>query len=83
MRQILGWMDPENEIGPCDVEAERKLNQWIFRRRANRRESWETFPPAVRDWEYLLDLIERKYRRRRCAWRDVEQVQDFLEKSKP
>ena len=82
MRQILGWMDPDNEIGPCDVEAERNRNQWTFRRRANRRDDWETFPPEVRDWEALLDLIQRKYQRRRCAYRDVEQVQQFLEKSK-
>lgn len=79
MRQILGWMDKENEIGACDVEAERDRNQWIFRRRRNRREDWEVFTPKVRDWASLLDLIERKYQRRRCAWRDVEQVRQFLE----
>lgn len=82
MRQSLGWTDSLPDDGPFDVEASRNRNQWTFKRRRNRRENWETYPPEVRDWEALLDLVQRKYQRRRCAWRDVEEVQCFLDKAR-
>lgn len=30
-------------------------------------------------WKTLLDLLKRKYRRRRVAWKLVQQVQDILD----
>jgi hypothetical protein len=82
MKQTLGWTDTEREDGPCDVEAHHNRNQWTFKRRRNRRELWETYSPELQDWEALLDLLQRKYQRRRCAWRDVEEVQAFLDKAR-
>lgn len=82
MRQTLGWTDKEPDDGPFDVEAHRNRNQWSFKRRRNRRDPWEPYTPALRDWEALLDLVQRKYQRRRCAWRDVEEVQSALEHAK-
>lgn len=29
-------------------------------------------------WQELLDLLKRKYSRRRVAWKHVQQVQDIL-----
>ena len=82
MRQKIGWTEKDPERGKLDVEAARNRNLWTFTKRANRREEWETFDPKVPDWENLLDVLERKYQRRRCAWKDVEQVQQELEKAK-
>jgi len=82
MRQKIGWTEKDPERGKLDVEAERNRNHWTFTKRANRRQEWETIEPKVADWENLLDVLERKYQRRRCAWRDVEQVQQELEKAK-
>lgn len=82
MRQKLGWTEKDAERGKLDVEAARDRNQWIFTKRGHRTEDWETVQPCVTDWENLLDVLERKYQRRRCAWRDVEQVQQELEKAK-
>lgn len=79
MRQTLGWTERTPEGVKLEVEAFRERNHWTFTKRANRRQDWETVEtPSVSDWQQLLDLLERKYQRRRCAWRDVEQVQEFL-----
>lgn len=82
MRQVIGWMEKEDSGDTYDVEASRNRNQWTFRRRLNRRYDWETFDAGVGDWERLLDTLKRKYQRRRCAWRDVEQVQAFLDRAR-
>jgi hypothetical protein len=83
MRQTLGWTDRDEAGKKWEIEAYRNRNHWEFTRRANRRMEWEVIEePSVTDWENLLDLIERKYQRRRCAWRDVEQVQKELEQAK-
>jgi hypothetical protein len=82
MRQKLGWKEKDPERGKLEVEAARERNQWTFTKRGHRTEDWETVEPRVADWENLLDVLERKYQRRRCAWRDVEQVQQELEKAK-
>jgi hypothetical protein len=66
-----------------DVEACRDRNVWTIRRRANRREPWipvET--PTIAQWESLVDLLQRKYQRRRCAWGDVEGAQIFLDNAR-
>jgi len=82
VRQVIGWTrDDENGVSH-DVEAARNRNQWTFRRRRNRRYDWQTFAPELVDWEILLDTLQRKYQRRRCAWRDVEQVQAFLDQAR-
>jgi hypothetical protein len=83
MKQTLGWTDSLTENGPYDVEAHHNRNQWTFKRRRHRRDAWETYEPYTHDWEALLDLLQRKYQRRRCAWRDVEEVQNHLAKSNP
>ena len=82
MRQVIGWTEKDPSGDTYDVEAARNRNQWTFRKRLNRRCDWETFAPGVGDWERLLDTLERKYQRRRCAWRDVEQVQAFLARAR-
>lgn len=82
MKQILGWTEKSDDEATYAVEAHHNRNQWTFKRRQNRRDLWETFSPEIRDWEALLDLVQRKYQRRRCAWRDVEEVQTFLDKAK-
>ena len=35
------------------------------------------FTPEI--WQKLLDLLKRKYSRRRVAWKLVQQVQDILD----
>lgn len=82
MRHSLGWTEKDPERGKLEVEAARERNHWTFTKRGHRSEDWETVEPTVTDWENLLDVLERKYQRRRCAWRDVEQVQLELEKAK-
>jgi hypothetical protein len=83
MRQILGWSEFDEEGRKRDVEAARSLNQWTFRYRYNRREEWApVVPPPLVYWEQLVDLLERKYQRRRCAWHDVEDAREFLAKAR-
>ena len=76
MRQKIGWTEQDADGVQWNVEASRNRNEWTFVRRAPRRDEWRRLdPPPVESWENLLDALERKYQRRRCAWRDVEQVQ--------
>jgi hypothetical protein len=83
MRQVLGWTEKDEEGNKRDVEAARSLNQWTFRYRYNRMEEWVPVPnPPLAYWEELVDLLERKYHRRRCAWHDVEDAQAFLAKAR-
>jgi len=83
MRQKLGWAERDEDGRKLEVEAFRECNDWTFHKRGHRTEDWVKIDrPSVSDWERLLDLVERKYQRRRCAWRDVEQVKTFLEHAK-
>jgi len=83
MRQILGWSENDEEGRKRDVEASRSLNHWTFRYRYNRREEWVDVPqPPLAYWELLVDLLQRKYQRRRCAWHDVEEAKAFLAKAR-
>jgi len=80
MRPTIGWTYRDEDGGKIEVEAAHDRNQWRFQRRGHRTEPWVPLdPPSVEDWERLLDVLQRKYQRRRCAWRDVEEVQHFLE----
>lgn len=83
MRQVQGWHEITEDGTKREFEVSRNRNEWTFRYRDHRRDDWtEVRNPTVGMWEQLLDLMERKYQRRRCAWRDVEQVKDYLEKRK-
>ncbi len=83
MRQQIGWTSRDEDGVKWDVQAHRNRNIWVFTRRAHRTEDWQPIdPPGVEDWENLLDVMQRKYQRRRCAWRDVEQVEHELEQAK-
>lgn len=83
MRQKIGWTERDADGVQWKVEASRNRNAWTFARRAHRRDDWERIEaPSVGQWESLLASLDRKYRRRRCAWRDVEQVQQFLQAAK-
>ena len=83
MRSILGWKEKDEDGRKWEVEASHERNHWTFTKRLNRRHDWETIePPPLAYWEQLLDLLERKHQRRRCAWRDVEEVQNFLAEAK-
>ncbi len=82
MRQTLGWTEKDEDGKKIEVEAFRERNHWTFTRRSHRTEEWEAVPsPPVSYWEQLLDLLNRKYQRRRCAWKDVEEVQAFLDEA--
>lgn len=81
MRHTLGWKEIDELGNKLEVEANRERNHWTFAKRKNRRYAWDAVEPTVADWKELLDLLERKYQRRRCAWRDVEEVQGFLDEA--
>lgn len=79
MRPVLGWKETDADGQKWEVEASHERNHWTFAKRSGRREEWvPVAEPSISDWEQLLDLLERKHQRRRCAWRDVEEVQHFL-----
>lgn len=83
MREKLGWKEITEEGVKRDVVASRTRNTWTFRYREGRADDWhEIHPPGLEQFEQLLDLLERKYRRRRCAWKDVEQAKEMLAKAK-
>ena len=83
MRDKVGWKVVTDEGVKRDIVASRTRNEWSFRYQEGRADEWhEIKKPTLEHWEALLDLLERKYQRRRCAWRDVEQVKDCLARAR-
>jgi hypothetical protein len=81
----IKWTDTDPATGERRlVRAERFGRQWRFTYREKRRGVWEPGPPPTRAmWEYLLDALERRYRRRDVTEDDVREVRMILAKLPP
>jgi hypothetical protein len=76
----IKWTDNDPETGEKRyLFAERFGGYWKFRMRTHRRGESKRVS-ATRDmWEVVLDMLERRYRRREGVHEeDVKQVQDII-----
>lgn len=78
----IKWTDTDPKTGGRRwLRAEKFGGQWHFSYRLTRRDvPWQTgLAPTREMWEYVLDSLERRYRRREgVSDEDVEQVERIL-----
>jgi hypothetical protein len=62
----IKWTIDDPESGERHwILAEKFGGKWHFKRRRFRRDIWTRFDDPTREmWEYILDSLERRYRRR-------------------
>lgn len=78
----IKWIDTDPETGERRfLRAEKFGGQWLFSFRNQRRDvQWRKGPaPTLAMWEFVLDSLERRYRRREgVSDEDLEQVKRLL-----
>jgi hypothetical protein len=77
----IKWTDEDPETGQKRfVSAEKFAGEWTFKWKLQRRGEWTPGLELTRDiWEYILDCLERRYRRREgVSDADVDQVKKLL-----
>lgn len=77
----IKWTDVEPETGKRRyVFAERFAREWSFKFKLERRGDWTLGLEATREmWERVLDVLQRRYRRRQGVTdEDVVQVERIL-----
>lgn len=76
------WRE-KTEEGTRYYRAEHHAGRWrlMTQLKEQRRgeDEWETLDPAPEEvWRELRDIVWRKYQRRRCPWKLVEQIDKML-----
>ena len=77
----IKWTDEDPETGQKRfVSAEKFAGEWTFKWKLQRRGEWTPGLTLTRDiWEYILDCLERRYRRREgVSDADVNEVKKLL-----
>ena len=77
----IKWTDEDPETGQKRfVSAEKFAGEWTFKWKLQRRGEWTPGLTLTRDiWEYILDCLERRYRRREgVSDADVDEVKKLL-----
>ncbi len=77
----IKWTDVDPETGQRRfLCAERFAKVWRFRWKLQRRGEWNRWlEPTRAMWEYVLDSLQRRYRRREgVSDEDIEQVEKIL-----
>ena len=77
----IKWTDEDPETGQKRfVSAEKFAGEWTFKWKLQRRGEWTKGMEVDRDtWEYILDCLERRYRRREgVSDEDIDEVKKLL-----
>ena len=84
MHSKQGWKEKTPEGIQREIRVHRLGVHWRFQSRLKGVEEWTLHdPPDRRDVESLLDMLRRKYNRRRCSLRDVENIEALLQTYEP
>lgn len=82
----IKWKDTDPETGERRyLRAERFAGKWRFFSRDQRRDvRWEPLEPTRAMWEFVLEALERRYRRREGVDdEDLAQVRKILKALPP
>lgn len=77
----IKWTDEDPETGQRRfLSANRFAGVWSFKWKLQRRGEWtKGLQPTRTMWEFLLDALQRRYRRREgVSDEDIEQVERIL-----
>ncbi len=73
------WNEPTPEGKKRIVRASKFGRQWKFQSKLRGQPLWTIHdPPIEDDVASLLDVLQRKYHRRRVSYEDVRQIDDML-----
>lgn len=60
--------------------ATRYCGNWEFKTTLKKDPDWEDIDPVPRElWEKLREILWRKYQRKRCPWKLIEDIDKILE----
>jgi hypothetical protein len=81
MHKRQGWKEVTPDGKSREVRATREGRNWRIQSRLKGVKEWTYHDPPLRDdLEHLLAMLQRKYRRRRCSEKEVEDVARLLER---
>jgi hypothetical protein len=79
MHQRHGWNERTEDGEKREVLAVKFGKEWTLQSKLRGEERWTYHRPPLRaDLETLLDILRRKYQRRRASWEDVQSVEKLL-----
>jgi len=79
MHRRQGWKETTPEGDRREVRATRLGQTWRIQSRRRSENEWtEHDPPSLDDVQTLLDLLRRKYTRRRASLTEVENVEKWI-----
>jgi hypothetical protein len=79
MRSQHIWTERDEEGGKREVRVTKFGGAWKFQSKRRGEERWTYHePPALPDLITLLDVVERKYRRRRASAEDVASIEKLI-----
>ncbi|BCU76256.1 hypothetical protein [Luteolibacter sp. LG18] len=72
------WRE-RTEEGVRYYRANRHANKWTFITTLKTDPDWETVDPVPEAlWRELRDVLWRKYQRKRCPWKFIEDIDKML-----
>lgn len=73
------WRERSDE-GLRFWRANLHAGHWSFATTLKTDADWEKLDPVPREiWEKLRDVLWRKYQRKRCPWKHIENIDKLLE----
>lgn len=83
MNSKLGWRGVDENGLPREVRVLRRNGDWRFESKLKGEDYWTRHEkPLLKDMEDLLDFLQRKYRRNRASFSEVEKVQRMVHEAK-
>lgn len=82
MHAKQGWTETLEDGSVREVRAFKHAGNWSLKSRVKGEPEWTRHnPPLKEDLQSLRDLLYRKYMRRRCSIKAVEDVDQLLKKT--
>lgn len=82
MHGIHAWTERTENGDKREVRATKFGGEWTIQSRLRGNACWDYHrPPFARDLRTLLDLLGRKYQRRRASHDDIKQVAALLKRA--
>ena len=80
MHRRQGWKEVMADGRKREIRATRQGRTWRIQSRIRGDEEWTDHdPPPHDDLQRLLELLKRKYRRRRASLREIQNLEKHLQ----
>ena len=79
MHKTQGWKTTTPDGDKREVRATKKGHEWRFQSRLKGETAWTYHDtPLLEDLESLFDLLQRKYKRNRAPFEEVEKLEKLV-----